>query len=286
MRVALFFDGKNFYSGWKDAACSSPIDFVRLSGWLVERVGGSSLWSASYYTGIEPELPSESPSKLGPFLEMLELRPGFFVYRFPRKKRSKRCHACGAENHYTEEKEVDTTMVADMLRLAAVDAFDIMVLMSGDADLSPAVEGVRLLGKKAYVATWGKAGLSARLRKAAFGHIDLAAALDEFAMGQTDAGPARGSEDSEVVAPANMDASVDVEDGEEVFLDELKRAERKFSAGYVGVNYFVSSWRSDRLDPFPIVRRRLLNRLVEAGKIELYDAAKGDRAMRRKRRAP
>jgi hypothetical protein len=204
------------------------------------------------------------------------------VYRFPRKRRSKRCHACGAENHYTEEKEVDTTMVADMLRLAAVDAFDIMVLMSGDADLSPAVDGVRLLGKKAYVATWGKAGLSARLRKAAFDHIDLAAALDEFAVAQAGVGPARGSEDSEAAIPAAADASVDMENGEDAFLDELERAERNFSAGYVGVNYFVSAWRSDRLDPSPIVRRRLLNRLVEAGKIEFYDAAKGDRAMRTK----
>lgn len=173
MRVALFFDGKNFYSGWKDSASGQTIDFVKLSRWLVERVGGSFLWGAYYYTGIEPGADPATPNRLAPFLEMLELRPGFLVQRFPRKKRSKRCDACGVENHYTEEKEVDTTMVADMLRLAAVGAFDILVLLSGDADHSPAVEGVRMLGKQAYVATWGKEGLSSRLRKAAFDHIDL-----------------------------------------------------------------------------------------------------------------
>ena len=97
---------------------------------MVCRVGGSVLWGAYYYTGIEPEAVEGPPSKLPAFLEMLELQPGFFVYRFPRKRRTARCAACGAENHFTQEKEVDTTMVADMLRLAAVNAFDILVLMS------------------------------------------------------------------------------------------------------------------------------------------------------------
>ena len=70
-------------------------------------------------------------------------------------------------------------MVADMLRLAAVGAFDILVLMSGDADHAPAVEGVRALGRQAYVATWGGIGLSRRIRRAAFDHIDLCDSLVE-----------------------------------------------------------------------------------------------------------
>ena len=53
MRVALFFDGKNFYSGWRDAANGRRIDFVRLSEWLVKRAGGTYLWGAHYYTGVE-----------------------------------------------------------------------------------------------------------------------------------------------------------------------------------------------------------------------------------------
>jgi uncharacterized LabA/DUF88 family protein len=45
-------------------------------------------------------------------------------------------------NHFTQRKEVDSTMVTDMFRPAAVGVFDIVVLMSGDADRSPAVKGV------------------------------------------------------------------------------------------------------------------------------------------------
>lgn len=182
MRVCIFFDGKNFHSGWRDEASGRRLTFPKLSKWLVERVGGSLLWGAYYYTGIEmgSAAVTEGQKKLAGFLDMLELQPGFFVKRFPRKTTMFQCAACGAENRYTQEKEVDTTMVADMLRLAAVGAFDVLVLVSGDSDHAPAIEGVRAIGRQAYVSTWGRAGLSARLRKAAFDHIDLMEGLSYF----------------------------------------------------------------------------------------------------------
>ena len=71
-------------------------------------------------------------------------------------------------------------MVADMLRFASVAAVDTMVLVSGDADYAPAVEGVHALGKQAYVATWGGTGLSHRLRKISFDHIDMLDGLHLF----------------------------------------------------------------------------------------------------------
>lgn len=182
MRVCIFFDGKNFHSGWRDEAGGKRLTFPKLSRWLVDKVGGSLLWGAYYYTGIEmgPAAVTEGQKKLAGFLDMLELQPGFFVKRFPRKSTMFQCAQCGAENRYTQEKEVDTTMVADMLRLAAVGAFDVLVLVSGDSDHAPAVEGVRMLGRQAYVSTWGRAGLSSRLRKAAFDHIDLLEGLSSF----------------------------------------------------------------------------------------------------------
>ena len=43
MRVGIFFDGKNFYSGWRATAEDTTIDFVALSEWLVKKVGGLRL---------------------------------------------------------------------------------------------------------------------------------------------------------------------------------------------------------------------------------------------------
>jgi uncharacterized LabA/DUF88 family protein len=259
MRVALFFDGKNFYSGWQEQTGGSPIDFVDLSQWLVKRVGGTRLWGAYYYTGVAVEGEAgEVGARLESFLAALAAKPGFFIRAFPRRRRTARCADCGAENGYTEEKKVDTSIVADMIRLAAIDAYDVAVLLSGDADYAPALEAVRQLGKQAYVATWGRYGLSPDLRRVCFDNLDLAASLGHMATATVE-------EDAEALG---------------AFLEEVGRAEKQFEGGYVGVNFFVTKWRSDRLDPSVSVRQRLLNRLVEDGYIEIYETDTGEKAMR------
>lgn len=304
MKVALFFDGKNFYSGWRERAGRQPLDFTALSRWLVKRVAGDVLWGAYYYTGIEAGTPVQGSGQaaLTSFLDNLEMLPGYFVHRFSRRTKSYHCRECNAENYYTQENEVDTTMVAHMLQLAAVGAFDIMVLMSGDADHAPAVEGVRALGRQAYVATWGGIGLSRRIRKAAFDHIDLMEALAECGR-QWAASDESSSNDSSVSSgPASSppfipgERRVVNENGEEVpmdpeehaaetLLDEVRRAESKFPQGYVGVNFFVTRWQASQLDPDPEVRRRLIDRLVREERIEIYNTEDGTKAMRVRRPA-
>jgi uncharacterized LabA/DUF88 family protein len=314
MRVCIFFDGKNFHSGWRDEAGGKRLAFPKLSRWLVERVNGSLLWGAYYYTGIEmgPAAVTEGQKKLAGFLDMLELQQGFFVKRFPRKTTMFQCAACGAENRYTQEKEVDTTMVADMLRLAAVGAFDVLVLVSGDSDHAPAVEGVRGLGRQAYVSTWGRAGLSSRLRKAAFDHIDLLEGLAFFEDAEGSSPPAPpgpepryASEDLPPASPPQLTAgaaprenggeiegegepgataetlpSYEATEEEAVFIEELRAAERRLRNGYVGANYFVTRWQSSRLDPTPEGRRKMLEHLVTTGLIEVYHAPDGNAALR------
>lgn len=288
MRVGIFFDGKNFYSGWRATAERQTIDFVKLSEWLVSKVGGSRLWGAYYYTGIETgdRADGERQRALVEFLDNLELLRGFFVQRFPRKARQRKCRKCANIDAYSEEKEVDTTMVADMLRLAAVDAFDAAILVSGDSDHAPAVEGVRTIGKQVYVATWGSEGLSPRVRKAAFDHIDLRDGLNEFglppgpsaAVGQRKLPLNIPADDNQ---PACMPAySRDGEDAETVFLRELASAESRFRGGYVGANHFLKTWKSRKLTPDFQARNRILQKLVEGGKVEMYDAHDGSKALR------
>ncbi len=299
MKVALFFDGKNFYSGWRERAGRQPLDFVALSQWLVRRVGGSVLWGAYYYTGIEvgPSTPGTGQAALTGFLDNLELLPGYFVQRFSRRTKNYQCRECGSENHYTQENEVDTTMVADMLRLSAVGAFDILVLMSGDADHAPAVEGVRALGRQAYVATWGGIGLARRIRRAAFDHIDLLDSIGEcgrqWPVGDGDeagtltpsmamrvpssqSSPEIRGEDSLYVP--HFERTED--EAAAILLDEVRRAEIKFPTGYVGVNFFVTRWQATHLDPDPELRRRLIDKLVREDRLELYTTEDATKAIR------
>ena len=173
MRVALFFDGNNFYGGWRETAAPTRVEFQALARWLVQSVGGTELVGAWYYTGVDKGEPTEtanleSRDRLEGFLTMLEHQPGYFVRRFPRVTRTTSCSSCGAEHTFSQEKGVDTTMVADMIRLAAAGAFDAMVLVTGDADHAPGLVAVRELGRRALVATWGGYGLSHWLRAEAW----------------------------------------------------------------------------------------------------------------------
>lgn len=268
MKVAIFFDGKNYYSGWQEHTGGQPIDFVKLSHWLTERVGGTYLWGSYYYTGVERDTDGAPTARLEKFLDDLERKPGFFVRRLPRRQRRSHCDACGADTVYTEEKQVDTTMVADIVRLAAAGAYDIAILLSGDSDYAPAMEAVRLLGKQAYVATWAGVGLSSEMRRVAFDHLDLTEAIEACAdtgYHETAVAALAAAEDPEAAA---------------AFLEEVRRAEQQFVGGYVGVNFFLTKWRSLRLDPSPVVRQQLLNRLVEDGTVEVYEVESGEKAMR------
>jgi uncharacterized LabA/DUF88 family protein len=51
------------------------------------------------------------------------------------------------------EKAVDVFLAVDLVSLALDDAYDAAYLLSADGDYTPAVESVRRLGKKVYVAS-------------------------------------------------------------------------------------------------------------------------------------
>lgn len=280
MKVALFFDGKNFYSGWREAARGRRIDFAKLSEWLVTKAKGSSLWGAYYYTAVEDTglSTTDAQQKLSGFLDMLETQPGFFVHTFKRKIGSLACQECSTENRYSIEKEVDTSMVAHMVRLAAVDAYDVLVLMSGDADYAPAIDAVRALGKQAYIASWGGTGVSKRIRNVAFDHIDMLNGISFFEREMTDEDLYADYLDPDDVVTEIAEVTGD--EGMDAFLAELEQAQSKFSGGYVGLGYFLTRWRSTHLDTTPDVRRRVLDKLLAEGFVETYNAPDGALAIR------
>lgn len=83
------------------------------------------------------------------------------------------------------EKCVDTALVAQMIRDACADEYDLAVLLSGDADFIPAVQLVCAEGKRISVATWDGRSTSDRL-KAVVRDLELAelfnlwVVLDQF----------------------------------------------------------------------------------------------------------
>jgi uncharacterized LabA/DUF88 family protein len=259
-RVALFFDGKNHMKDLRRAAGDRWLDHEALAKWTVQKVGGTELFAAYYYTGVPtPQDDGQERHALSDLLEDLEQKPGFFVRRFNRRASTRECPHCRGVIAYTEEKMVDTSLVADLILFAVRDAFDIAVVFSGDLDIAPGLNAVHALGKKAWIATFGDGGLSRSLVRSAWGSIDLTQHLDQFSYADLAVVPVEKTPET----PEEVDREV---------LRELKRAEAHFAAGggFVGAHYFIHRWKGHHIPDAPELRRQALQRLMSTTLVETY----------------
>jgi len=281
MKICIFFDGQNFYRSLQRYDDSLRVDYDRLATWITHAVGGPTAMfgGAYYYVGVS----ADAPVVVEGFLKGLELRPGYFVKRDRRVRRSVRCPACGAENEYTTEKRVDTRLVADLIHYAANGAYDAAVLVSGDDDFVPAVEAVNALGKQVWVATWSADELSTDLRVRCFGHISLSDGIATF---RTDRVPrergAAASYRSDAreprstvtrlapVAPSHPSPGIALERA----LGELQRAEARLP--HVSRGYFVMRWKSHLLPPAGNEREQLVQQMLDAGVAEEVEVTSPD----------
>ena len=248
MRIALFFDGNNFYRALRSQYTSWEINYELLADWVVKSIDSTArMTGAYYYTGFSEQ------SGLERFLGGLEIKRGFFVRREPIVERESSCPHCQASIHYQIEKRVDTRLVAEMVQLAARDTFDAAVVFSGDEDLVPALEAVNSFGKPVYVATWGGQCLSRSMRVHCYDIIDLRRGLEEFA---TQKG----------VLPQTQTA--------QDLLEQLVEAWTYFNGrdGFVTRWYFENKWKPTGPCPPPgNPRQELLDVLIQSGKVEVFE---------------
>jgi hypothetical protein len=282
MKICIFFDGQNFYRSLQRYDESLRVDYDRLASWITQKVGGENVvfGGAYYYVGVS----ADAPPLVEGFLKGLELRPGYFVKRDRRVRRSGRCPACGAEYEYTTEKRVDTRLVADLIHYAANGAYDAAVLVSGDDDFVPAVEAVNALGKQVWVATWSAEELSTDLRVRCFGQIRLSEGIAAFRVER----PRPADRERPSVAPRGprppspapprpasppspSAPSPRPEDALGRALAELRRAEARLP--HVSRGYFVMRWKSHALPPTGTERETLVQQLLEAGLIEEFEVS-------------
>jgi len=273
MDVKIFFDGQNFYRSLLRYDETLRVDYDRLAVWITQAVGGPGgvFCGAYYYVGVS----ADAPPLVEGFLKGLELRPGYFVRREPRVRRTGRCPACGLDYEYTTEKRVDTRLVAELIQYAANGAFDAAVLISGDDDFVPAVEAVNALGKRVWVATWSAEELSSDLRVRCFGQLRLSEGLPAFKVER----PRIAERDRSAMGPRfdgrlpfrsvrpPQDQAVDRA------LAELQRAQARLP--HVSRGYFVTRWRSHQLPPAGQEREALVQQLIDGGfaeEFELTDA--------------
>lgn len=291
MRVALFFDGKNFYEGLRRFDPLVQIDFAEFSRWVTRAVAGETaeFAGAYYYTGhsASPDIgAAERGQALSDFLDYLDTVPGFFVRREPRVLRMTVCRNCRTAYEYPTEKRVDTRMVAELIQYAAVNSYDVAVLASGDDDFVPAVEAVDRLGKRVYVGTWPGQGLARDLRRRAFDRVDFGAGLQEFVTDRARRperqAPAIPYNDRErpghigmprpadaTTVPASTAPASSLQDAEQATIRELQVAEAQLA--YVSRWYFVNKWRGEGLPVTTADRERVIDGLVALGHVDQYE---------------
>ena len=282
MRIALFFDGNNYYRALRDFDQGLDVDLERLAAWVTRRVGGEDarFAGAYYYTGTFTD-PTEGGQALAEFLDVLETLTGFFVRREPRVKRVTVCRSCHASTEYFTEKRVDTRMVAELIQLAAVNAYDAAVVLSGDGDFVPAVQAVAALGKQVFIGAWPGQRISRELRAHSFGVVDLGDGVAEVTTRRRrPAEPMVPSNRSSAEIPFGSGATKSIgspaEDGaslaetEREMLAELRLAEQQLP--YVSRWYFLNKWRGTGLPANPEEREAILSGLVAVGLVEEFTA--------------
>ncbi len=273
MKVCIFFDGQNFYRSLLRYDDTLRVDYDRLAVWITQKIGGEAavFGGAYYYVGVS----AGAPQQVEAFLKGLELRPGYFVKRDPRVRRTGRCPNCAAEYEYTTEKRVDTRLVADLIHYAANGAYDAAVLISGDDDFVPAVEAVNALGKQVWVATWSAEELSSDLRVRCFGQLRLSDGIPAFRVerprlvDRERVAPPRGPR-----PPLRGPAMPVTDDTLDRALSELQRAEARLP--HVSRGYFVMRWKSHALPPVGQEREMLVQHLLAAGLIEEFEITDGE----------
>ena len=149
-RVMVFIDGANLYKCVKDGLnISRQVDVEKLSHKLVN---GRTLMRIYYYNTPTPSTDEVSMKANQKFLDKLgwinnlQLRLG----RIVPKEYEVKCSKCNESIIYKThtQKGVDTRIAVDMVTLATGDAYDIAILVSGDSDLSEALNYIREHTKK------------------------------------------------------------------------------------------------------------------------------------------
>lgn len=273
INVAVLFEGRNFYAGSKAWARDRVVDFKGLLGLIAEQTQGE-IKSATYYMGVDQNdvLPEESSERIKNAIKDLEAS-GIAVRTFPLRLKVSTCPACDEDFDDIIEKQVDSAISVDAMKLMYDGAnakdgddthkIDLFALVSSDTDLIPLAQAVKAAGKRVWIVCWKPESVSNSLASCVENIMVLDPHRERFLR---DIVP--------IVVSTEMLTS---------FLTEVESAEQQFSTGYVGLHYFLRGWKSPELPEQIADRSTVLNQLIASGSILQYDAPDGNIAIKRAR---
>jgi len=173
-KVMIFIDGSNLFRTFKQFRPDIDYSIKKLVNILIK---GRKL-IRPYYFGSIKYPPPEGQIK---FYDGIRYE-GIDVTTRPLKIRTRPCECPTCKHQWTQtieiEKGVDVALITKMLSFGFKNAYDVAILVSGDADYIEAVEQIRDLGKRVEIISF-KGAIAPGLRKIA--DIDGFIALDDIA---------------------------------------------------------------------------------------------------------
>ena len=162
-RTVFLIDGFNLYHSTTDARkhlsgqSTKWLDIRALCESYLHMIGnGGQLEDVYYFSALAKHLHAVDPGKVERHETLIRCLEDTDVIvelaTFKRKRdfrcpncRENRCGHCGNRLKQWEGKETDVTIAAKLFELAFTNACDTVVLMTGDTDLTPAVETTQKL---------------------------------------------------------------------------------------------------------------------------------------------
>jgi uncharacterized LabA/DUF88 family protein len=179
----VFIDGQNLMHGAQNYGVQ--VDSVK----LVEALSEGRKLKRAYYYGSIPTNPNSDAAlntqiaKQISYYHSLDYS-GLKTSIIPLRRRtfSFTCEKCGHTTSIDRsiEKGVDVALVSDLLSLAAMNAYDIATIVSGDLDYLKAIDEVQRRGLIVEVAYFRSQGISKDLIRLADRFIDLEKIIDKI----------------------------------------------------------------------------------------------------------
>lgn len=149
-RIVAYVDGFNLYHGMRQMT-GRRYHWLDLEMLCRRTSRGQQIHKINYFTArVRDDLPSEQRQDtylqaLAAHCQTVEIIEGRF------QRQTRRCRSCAAQWTTYEEKESDVNIAISMVEDAALDRFDVALLVSGDSDLSPAVRAAKRLRPQAWI---------------------------------------------------------------------------------------------------------------------------------------
>ncbi len=164
-RVIAYIDGFNLYFGLRSQRLQHLywLDIPKVVSRLLER--REVLVATKYFTS-RVSGPPDKVQRQTEYIEALQTRPNVSIHLGVYQSHARTCNQCGSVWEVHNEKMTDVNIAVELLSDAHRDLFETAIIVSADADLSPAIIAVNnLYPSKAVIAMFPPGRGSVRLEQ-------------------------------------------------------------------------------------------------------------------------